>query len=49
MALVCQYFDTALLLSLPHLHVADGISGERKHLMNHPSCDNVHSNNFAAS
>jgi hypothetical protein len=27
LALVCQYFDTALLISLPHLHVADGISG----------------------
>jgi len=27
MALVRQYFDTALLISLPHLHAADGISG----------------------
>jgi len=34
---------------LSHLHVADGISGEIKRLMNHPSCDTVHSNSFAAS
>jgi len=44
----------SMFIPIAYIHAdnyrdADGISGEIKHLMNHPSCDTVHSNSFAAS